>query len=475
MSDQLSNENPLNTLSAKSSSVARPSNSALKSDDCADEPTGTDQLSRGLSHLCALPPEIRLYIFELVILGECGTAPENAASLHGRFKPWQDWSPDEPHGDGTRSYRPMQFLGSRDIWGSNIYYKPVVTASDTCSLLRVNKQIRAELKQILDKTGFKHKADLIYVKNSGLWLTWLMRPFKTRRIPELYVQIRIFEFPHGIFPPNLYDSNMWNPPHPLGGYLFCWLLMGILYGAAGPWAACTNHTRHRHCMYCSQCRYRSDTIIKRLVLNFVPTGNGTATHIGTNNIPNLRTPLNVVPSLDFFHGHDGQLRAAWCLGSHFALLLTTSLYYVNNYCHRRLREIFESIGNIEVQIDGIPLLGLAIPEIFAQLPNWNLGSQPLRPLGHKSHQCYRWKRRTKKRRQRLGYEVSLRPNQQRVIDRFHQLGINIDGEPKEEPSRSASVYFLWDVWDTMTDIPSTLMRFPKYCWYGYPRGFFARR
>lgn len=106
--------------------------------------------------------------------------------------------------------------GSKSIWNLS-------PANPALSLLLVNRQIHGEVQDVLRRSPTDYAVDIMYVKNYGLWATWLSFPRlpPTQYIDSIRATMRIFEPTQDIDP--LYQRSLC-----FEGYQGAWAMYGLL-------------------------------------------------------------------------------------------------------------------------------------------------------------------------------------------------------------------------------------------------------
>lgn len=221
---------------------------------------GASQIGYTIPRLGILPNEIRNMILRYVVANTAGDQepPANAVALIGLFEPFVSTSiiyrdvslelnattnasachsglfvPGSPSPGDNFLYKPSPCHWSTCGSTINIFYRPIPRPKSVVSLLSLDKRTREETLHIISES--QSRADLIYIKDSGFWLTWLSTPFQTRRIPELHIQVRAYEFPILNQFPAICDEDTWSTLAGPGCRMFYLLMTGILQGTVGPW------------------------------------------------------------------------------------------------------------------------------------------------------------------------------------------------------------------------------------------------
>ncbi|TDZ36025.1 hypothetical protein C8035_v009045 [Colletotrichum spinosum] len=136
--------------------------------------------------LLSIPREIRDLILDHVVFLPDREPPLNpSASLQRK----------------RREYKGKSFFDGHDIWVEK-QQKPRAppAGSPNTAILLVNQQLHDEAKALLDSKGTHCRLDVMYVKECGLWPTWLAVPRTTRHADSVHVQFRIFDPPADIDP-----------------------------------------------------------------------------------------------------------------------------------------------------------------------------------------------------------------------------------------------------------------------------------
>lgn len=393
--------------------------------------------------LMALPTEIRQMIWHMIAREDCAEAPR-AQSLSSKYKRWPTWAADEPHSDDNRTYRPLQYPKSSTsdeeyperrqrpgIWKQELYYRPL--QNDVLTLRLVNHKTKNEIDYILGNSK-NCEADVTFVQNAGLWMTWLGLPGLSRDISQLRLQFRIFNFSSSRFPvesmePQMWPRRFWEPemrdfqPFPdigPGARLFSGFLEGLLHGAAGPWPACVQHrTRKgspqdemkRSSQGCCRCEWRSGLTVKHLVYDIISTGDGTPPGrcferplpAGTDRCKgNMEDPVSVLVSSlpqEAYAGVPPTKLAAFGLAKYLHRELSKMEDVTSEY-FGGLRIMFERVGTIDIRVNGERFQALDLDDMFACLP------LHLDPKFVDAKEFWHWHKRAKERRKALGFHVA---------------------------------------------------------------------
>lgn len=356
-----------------------------------------------------LPIEIQEEILRHAILATTATAPVDASSLAEfvNLKVADSLSStehvaDDAVGELTRrndveSYQPV-YRGTKFFKG-RVFVKPV--PDHAFSLILVNKQIQRAVKNIVSRNlqqGVHDcKADVIYIRNAGLWTTWLSAPFPTAKFGTVHAQFRIFNFP-GNWDSVLLDKNLWRggdggPPR--GVWDFFDLIVGFLIGRAGPWLPQGGEAPNVPPV-------DPHNTIQHLVLDVL-----SATEDGV--LPLFqKLPREMEDRLEAHQReHEPQdipdtTRAAL----RFADFVWRELSGLINLSYHTVgfgEVLIERIGDIEIRVDGEKYKTVDIPAIFAELPrgdHWGTFER-----AKKRARYFSWKRRASKERRAAGFSI----------------------------------------------------------------------
>lgn len=125
---------------------------------------------------------------------------------------------------------------SRDAFdGAGIWQLPL--RNPALPLLLVNKQIHAEVKDVLERaTTSSYHVDVMYLKSYGLWTTWTIPALpRTQYIDSVHASFRVFE-PTKDLDKRFRGSLSFNPGDggpPLAVWSFHKLLTGVLTDGPG--------------------------------------------------------------------------------------------------------------------------------------------------------------------------------------------------------------------------------------------------
>ncbi|OHE98406.1 hypothetical protein CORC01_06197 [Colletotrichum orchidophilum] len=134
--------------------------------------------------LLSIPREIRDLILDEIIFLPDRQPPLNPSVSQDRKR---------------REYKGKGFFDGHDIWVEKDVRSPP-SGSPNTNLFLVNRQLHAEAKALLATRGTHCRLDVMYVKECGLWPTWLAVPRATRHADSVRVQFRIFDPPSDVNP-----------------------------------------------------------------------------------------------------------------------------------------------------------------------------------------------------------------------------------------------------------------------------------
>ncbi|CCF32991.1 hypothetical protein CH063_00898 [Colletotrichum higginsianum] len=134
--------------------------------------------------LLSIPREIRDLILDEVVFLPDRPPPLNPSVSQDRKR---------------REYKGQGFFDGHDIWVEKQIRAPP-SGSPNNAILLVNRQLHYEAKTLLASKGTHCRLDVMYVKECGLWPTWLAVPRSTRHADSVHVQFRIFDPPADVNP-----------------------------------------------------------------------------------------------------------------------------------------------------------------------------------------------------------------------------------------------------------------------------------
>ncbi|KAK1595477.1 uncharacterized protein LY79DRAFT_577867 [Colletotrichum navitas] len=134
--------------------------------------------------LLTIPREIRDLILDEVVFLPDRPPPLNPSVSQDRKR---------------REYKGKGFSDGHDIWVEKQIRAPP-SGSPNNAILLVNRQLHDEAKTLLASKGTHCRLDVMYVKECGLWPTWLAVPRSTRHADSVHVQFRIFDPPADVNP-----------------------------------------------------------------------------------------------------------------------------------------------------------------------------------------------------------------------------------------------------------------------------------
>ncbi|CRK15152.1 hypothetical protein BN1708_011372, partial [Verticillium longisporum] len=150
---------------------------------------------RVMAGLLSIAPELRDLILEEVL-----RLPEREAPV----------DPSASQDRKRRKYRDdMRCSDGHDIWVKEKNF--LAAAQKTPAIMLVNRQLHAEAAAVIARTKTHYRLDVMYVKECGLWPTWLSVPRLAHHADSIYVQFRIFD------PPTDVNEDWRNPRQFLGG------------------------------------------------------------------------------------------------------------------------------------------------------------------------------------------------------------------------------------------------------------------
>lgn len=433
-------------------SSAAASSTANMLHDRADDPIDQANVLRdSLSRFSRLPNEILLMIIESLINIRAlnRVPPVNAASLADHFRSlWLRISdPGLYRADGF-SYKPTSCHWT--ICGSdiNIFYRPVDRPPRVLTtLLSLDSRTRNKALEIIWRFLGPPRLDIIYIKASGFWLTWLSTLIQLKKIPELHVQVRAFEYP---MRPSQFGAlrrgDLWTARYGPGFIMVSMLMDGILQKTIGPWPIPPVSDDKPHGQHCYERRGTTPSItIKRLVMNFCAMGD--ATPIYDSPISSEKAePLYGDPTaaVDI---QDGNERAAFFMSQAFKGGLLSAASHVTSsdpFIRHSWRRLLESVGEVQIQAPKRPLETVDFQDLIVAMPNWGSGPQPWWPFSRRAHEFHQWQQRLIKKRSELG----LGQDRDRRLTELKPRGILL----------RCGLRF-WDLWDFMTRIWARLVAF----------------
>ncbi|KAL0938325.1 uncharacterized protein CTRU02_204935 [Colletotrichum truncatum] len=135
--------------------------------------------------LLSIPREIRDLILDQVIFLPDRDPPQNPSTSQNRKR---------------REYKGKGFSDGHDIWVERPQNPAPPAGSPNTAILLVNQQLHDEAKALIASKGTHCRLDVMYVKECGLWPTWLAVPRTTRHADSVHVQFRIFDPPADVHP-----------------------------------------------------------------------------------------------------------------------------------------------------------------------------------------------------------------------------------------------------------------------------------
>lgn len=362
--------------------------------------------------LKALPIEIREYILELALLSDNTEPPNDALTLTKELREVELQDGDNlGHKRYTLTAGEYTFLKKRLLGGHNslpcasslpVFYRAGTCRDTTLPLLLVSRQIHAETKGILARKNFHSSwnADVMFIKNVGLWTTWLSASRLVRNVDTVHAQFRSFNAPEAL-DPAFFRGHMWaagcgGPA--LGVWGFYDLLIGLLEGTIGPFPQKKEAEGPENNGDGSRTENRGINV-NRLVIDCLSSTEDNIlplnyTERGRSFVLDARHLDPTIPE---------RKRAALVLAGFVSCflgpLLRPALYDVD-----KSRLLFERIGEIFVQVDGEPYKHIDLSESLTVLW-WR--SDGLRD-SHKLvrvNKAFQWKERAIEKRRQAGFRV----------------------------------------------------------------------
>lgn len=137
-----------------------------------------------MSALLSIAPELRDQILHEVLFQPGRAPPKNPAASRDRKR--RKFCEDSKCSDG------------HDIWVKQDGFFP--TTTQTPPILLVNRQMYEEAAGILARRKLHYHLDIMYVKECGLWPTWLSVPRLAHHVESIHCQFRIFDPPPSVNP-----------------------------------------------------------------------------------------------------------------------------------------------------------------------------------------------------------------------------------------------------------------------------------
>lgn len=191
--------------------------------------------------LMRFPFEIREAILKLVVFTDTTEPPKDAVTLTKELRK-EGLQEDAENGRdyeiltaGNYSFLPPIEGG---IGSLPVFYRTATCKNPALPLLLVSRQVHDETQRVLDDTvdHTSSKADVMFIKNVGLWTTWLSAPRSSSHVETMNAQFRSFNAPETL-DSTFFNGHMWSVGcggPPLGVWGFYDLLVGFLEGIIGP-------------------------------------------------------------------------------------------------------------------------------------------------------------------------------------------------------------------------------------------------
>lgn len=360
----------------------------------------------------SLPIEIREYILELALLSDSTEPPNDALTLTKELREVELQEGDDLK---TKSYTltagEYNFLKKR-LWDGYrsmpcasslpVFYRAGTCRDTTLPLLLVSRQIYTETKGILERKGVHSSwnGDVMFIKNVGLWTTWLSASRLVRNVDSVHAQFRSFNAPEAL-DPAFFRGHMWTAGcggPAVGVWGFYDLLIGLLEGTTGPFSQKTEVDGPEDDEDGRRTDNRGITF-KRLVIDCLSSTE-------ENILPLNYTERGRAYILDARHLDPAipeRKRAALTLAEFMSCFLGTllrpALYNVD-----KSKLLYEQVGEIFIQVDGEPYKHLDLSEILTVLwwRSYNLRDSDKLVRVNKAFQ---WKERAIEKRRQAGFRV----------------------------------------------------------------------
>ena len=272
---------------------------------------------------------------------------------------------------------------------SHIFFKKMQNLA--VPVLLANKQLHGEIKDLINRKSSQranYAIDIMYVKDSGLWSTWLSAPVLTTDLGTIHATFRLFNQPDNL-PDTMYFPNMWRGGDggpPSGVWVFYDMITQFLDQRIGPWP-------HR-------AEVEAERItIRRLVLDVL-------TPVEPDIFPLAESPHRP--------GHDWMYRERQMRNSlqktpaqvfaNFLRLEISGLLCMGYHMMGYGDVLHERFGNIEIRVDSELYHTWDVSNIFAKLPlyddQWGTFSIAERKASYRT-----WKLQAAEKRQRAGFRV----------------------------------------------------------------------
>lgn len=295
---------------------------------------------------------------------------------------------------------------SGDTASLPVFYKTATCKNPALSLLLISRQIHDETKRILGN-GVDHaswEADVMFIKNVGLWTTWLSATRFLTKVDTVHARFRSFNAPETLDPAffrEVWRGGCGGPPEGVWGFYD--LLVGFLEGNIGPFPRRRETDRPES----HEDRRRNESggvTVRRLVLDCLSSTEENI--LPLNFTKKGRAYILSDRGLDL--ALPEQKRAALTLARFFAeflrILLLSGLYDVDTS-----KTLYERVGEISIQVDGEPYRDCDLSETIAGL-SWERGKQWETHKLARTNSALQWKRKAIEKRRQVRFRVVVRPN-----------------------------------------------------------------
>lgn len=358
------------------------------------------------------PFEIREAILKLALHTDTTEPPDDVVALTKELR--KETRRQEDAGSGKLSttltagdyvFLKNVHLSSRsgDTASLPVFYRTATCRNPALSLLMVSRQIHDETKKIQGKgvDPASWEADVTFVKNVGLWTTWLSATRFLTNVDTVHARFRSFNAPETLEPAffrEVWRGGCGGPPEGVWGFYD--LLVGFLEGNIGPFS------QRRETNGPDENGRGIDTggvTVRRLVLDCLSS---TEENILPLNFTK-RGRAYVLSDRGLDPALPEQKRAALALARFFAwflrILLLPGLYDVDTS-----KTLYERVGEISILVDGEPYRDCDLSETIAGL-SWGRGERWDADKLSLADSALQWRRKAIDKRRQAGFRVVVQP------------------------------------------------------------------
>lgn len=366
--------------------------------------------------LMTCPIEIREQILELALLADTTKPPNDATTLTRELRKAPLPENAEIEDLDSTITAGEYFLLKKRLWGPGslpVFYRTGTCRDMVLPLLLVSRQVHAETKTVLDRTVKQSvwNADVMFIKNVGLWTTWLSASRFLRNVDTLHAQFRSFNAPENL-DPTFFNGHMWRAGcggPAVGVWGFYDLLMGVLEGIIGPFPrrretdgpeGHVTGRRNGHGLL-------NDTqgiTVKRLILDCLSSTEEKILPLNYTEQGRsyVLTEHQVDPALP--EPKTAAIVLARFIAEMLEMIMRPALYDIDYG-----KALYERVGEIFIQVDGELFHHFDLSEIIARL-SWERFERWESHKVARVDKAFQWRKEAIEKRRQAGFRVVDQPS-----------------------------------------------------------------